>query len=899
MSIDTQRFMDLTQSLTSLWSSPFTVIVCQYFLWQYLGPASLAGLAVMLVTIPLDAVIAKLLKKLQISNLRNKDKRIRVMNEVLDGIKVLKLYAWESSFSKKIQDSRDVEIKTLKKIALYSAILTFVVTATPFFVAIASFGTYVMVDPVKNILTAEIAFVSMSFFNIMRQPLATLPFLIVQMIQAVVSLERVNRFLNAKEVKPDDISHDKDDKVAIDLRKASFTWDTTNPPVLTNISMKVNKGSLVAIVGQVGCGKSSLLSSLTGEVIKLGTVSKVNVDGSIAYVPQEPWIQNATLRYNVTFGKHYKEKTYKQVLDSCTLTEDLSILDAGDLTEIGEKGINLSGGQKQRTSLARAVYSNRDIYLLDDPLSAVDARVGKHIFENVIGPEGLLKNKTRLLVTNSITFLPQTDLIVVLKGGTISEMGTYHELLKNKGEFADYLLEHIPDEPADDEDEFVLENIKEELQQVLGKKAMSQKSRSRKYSRHVSAISNASSEETPSTTVSKPTRRQQKEETHPSKSQARGGLMKEETVETKSVKWNVYIYYLKALGLQIMGTAYLSMIITQAFDLATNIWLSKWSDDPNSYLPSIRNKYLGVYGALGSVSAVFVMISTFTFAVGGLTAAKHIHNAMLDNILLAPMSFFDTNPKGRVLNRFSKDTDFIDQAIPANFNALSRLALSMVSMLIGISLADPLFLVFIIPLGGAYWFVQTIYVKTARQLKRLESTARSPIYSLFSETLSGMSTIRAFNVQEDFLAENEKKVDFSQVSYQPNLVSTRWLSIRLEMLGNLIVLIAAMLAILGRDSLDPGIVGLSLTYASSLTNTLSFLIRQTSQIETNMVSVERVKEYEHDLPQEAPHRMPEQDPPEAWPEYGSITFKEYHTRYREGLDLVLKGISCQIMVSYC
>ena len=227
------------------------------------------------------------------------------------------------------------------------------------------------------------------------------------------------------------------------------------------------------------------------------------------------------------------------------------------------------------------------------------------------------------------------------------------------------------------------------------------------------------------------------------------GLVREEGVENKGVKWSVYLYYLKALGLQTMSIAYLSMIITQSFDLATNIWLSQWADDRNSGVPSIRNKYLGVYGTLGSISSVFVMISTFTFAVGGLSAAKHIHNAMLDNILMAPMYFFDTNPKGRVLNRFSKDTDYMDQAIPANFNALSKLALSMVGMLIGIAYANPLFLAFVLPLSGVYWFVQGIYVKTARQLKRLESTARSPIYSLFSETLSGMSTIRAFNVQDD------------------------------------------------------------------------------------------------------------------------------------------------------
>ena len=421
MSIDTQRFMDLTTVVTALWSSPFTVIVCQYFLWQVLGPASLAGLAVMILTIPLNSLIAKKLKKVQQSNLKNKDRRMRTMNEVLDGIKVLKLYAWESSFGRKIQDNRAVEISALKRVAFYNAILTFAVTALPFLVAITSFATFVLCNP-NSQLTAQIAFVSLAYYDIMRNPLSQIPSLIVQTVQASVSVERVNKFLNEKEIKPEDISHHKDAKRAVVMEKCSFTWDTAEPPVLKNISMVIPKGKLVAIVGPVGSGKSTLLSGLTGEVIKLGSVSTINIDGSVAYVPQEPWIQNETVRNNVLFGKHYKDKVYRKVLDACALSEDLKILPAGDFTEIGERGINLSGGQRQRTSLARAVYANRDVYLLDDPLAAVDAPVGKHIFEHVLGPDGLLKNKTRVLVTNSITFLPKVDMIIVLKHGEISEV---------------------------------------------------------------------------------------------------------------------------------------------------------------------------------------------------------------------------------------------------------------------------------------------------------------------------------------------------------------------------------------------------------------------------------------------------------------------------------------------
>ena len=248
MSIDTQRFMDLTQNITTLWSSPLTIILSQYFLWQYLGPSSLAGLAFMVITIPIDALISQKLKKLQAANLKNKDSRIKIMNEVLEGIKVLKLYAWEPSFIRKIQAVRDEEIKTLKKTAILSSILTFIFTATPFFVAICSFAAYVLTG---NVLTPEIAFVSLSFFNIVRMPLASFPFLIVQLIQAMVSLDRINRFLNSQETNPESISHDNDEDKAVLMQNASFTWDTDLPPTIENVTLSIRKGDLVAVVGQV------------------------------------------------------------------------------------------------------------------------------------------------------------------------------------------------------------------------------------------------------------------------------------------------------------------------------------------------------------------------------------------------------------------------------------------------------------------------------------------------------------------------------------------------------------------------------------------------------------------------------------------------------------------------
>ena len=366
-----------------------------------------------------------------------------------------------------------------------------------------------------------------------------------------------------------------------------------------------------------------------------------------------------------------------------------------------------------------------------------------------------------------------------------------------------------------------------------------------------------------------------------------------ETLETKKVSRKVYWIYAQAVGLVVTLTTILLMIANQGFTLGTNFWLAEWSDDPDSAIPSVRNLYLGVYGGLGAASSVTVMLSSLLVTLGGLSASSKLHNAMLENVFHAPMSFFDTNPKGRVVQRFAKDVDWVDRNIPMIFQALIRLLFNVLGTIIAICVASPIFIVIIVPLTFLYWFVQQLYVASSRQLRRLESNSRSPIYSLFGEIISGVSTIRAYNLEHKFILDNQVNVDHNQACYLPSLAASRWLSIRLEMLGNIIILFAALFAVLGRGTLDPGLVGLSLNYASQITMSLNMLIQQTSQIETSMVSVERIKEYQDSIEQEAPYSLPLQDPKD-WPQYGEITFDHYKTRYRPGLELVLKGVNAEI-----
>ena len=908
--IDSQRLTDVIQSLNLLWSSPLTIILSMYSLWGLLGPSCLAGLSVMLLLIPTNTVLGSRMKKFQRENMKLKDARMKTMNEILDGMKVLKLYAWEPSFHEQVSDIRAKEVTNLKKLSYLQAVQRFIFNATPFFVAIASFATFVLVDE-NNILDAQTAFVSLSYFNIMRNPLTSLPNLIVQIIQAQVSIDRLNKYLNAREGDPGAVTRHDEGSTVIRISNGNFTWGSeNNETILEDINLEVERNELVAVVGQVGSGKSSLLSCLINEMSRSGYNASVNVNGRVAYVPQQGWMQNASLQDNVTFGQHVDEEKYNQVVEACALRQDLDILPHGDQTEIGEKGINLSGGQKQRVSLARAVYSEGDIFLLDDPLSAVDAHVGKHIFDHVIGPDGLLRDKTRVLVTHGVKFLPYVDKIIVLKDGKITESGTYKELLDQGNEFADFLINYIQEEEEkhlEGQDLNDLKIVKERLESRLGKENL------RRQVSKTSSVSSAPSRGKRSSenkTVNEksslrrkgnknygainPGENAKQEKTKPRGGKSSGKLMTTEHVETTSVERAVYGFYFKAVGVQVALWILFLNILQQAISIGTNVWLSTWSDDPDAGQSSVRDMYLGVYGLLGTLSALGFCSVTLVTALGGLNASTKLHDNMLMSVLRAPMSFFDTNPKGRIVNRFAKDIDYVDTNIPLTFGALMRLGFGVLGIILVICTTLPIFIAVIIPVSAGYWLLQKFYVSSSRQLRRLESSTRSPVYSWFGESVSGISTIKAYGLEEAFCKEMENKADANGRTMMPNYTANRWLSIRLEILGNIIVLSAALLAVLGRDSLDPGMVGLSLSYAMQITGQLNFLIRQTSQIENNMVSVERIKEYQSSLPQEADWTLADDPGQEMWPSSGGIELSKLEMRYREGLPLVLKEIDLSI-----
>uniref|UniRef100_A0AAZ3SXA1 ATP-binding cassette, sub-family C (CFTR/MRP), member 3 n=1 Tax=Oncorhynchus tshawytscha TaxID=74940 RepID=A0AAZ3SXA1_ONCTS len=901
MSVDAQRFMDLTTFLNMLWSAPLQIILALYFLWQNLGPSVLAGVAVMILLIPLNAAIAVRTRAYQVEQMQYKDARIKLMNEILNGIKVLKLYAWESSFKEKVLEIRQKELNVLRKTAYLGALSTMAWTSAPFLVALTTFAVYVTVDK-NNILDAEKAFVSLSLFNILRFPLNMLPQVISSIVQASVSLKRIQDFLSHDELDPESVNRTNTaTDSSVTVVNGKFTWAKRDPPALHNINLMVPQGSLLAVVGHVGCGKSSLVSALLGEMEKME--GDISIQGSVAYVPQQAWIQNATLRDNILFGKAYNEHKYHCCLDACALTQDLEVLPGGDLTEIGEKGINLSGGQRQRVSLARALYNEADVYLLDDPLSAVDAHVAKHIFDQVIGPEGALQGKTRILVTHGISFLPQVDNIVVMVEGRVSEMGSYQELLKQNGAFAEFLrnysLEDIIEEDEatealiDEEENFPDDALSNHTDMVDNEPVVNEAKR--QFIRQISIIS-GDLENPKSRSVRKRlcSERKHAESDSEKKLPKVEKLIQAETAETGRVKSKVFWEYAKAVG------PLLSLFICflygcqSAASIGANVWLSQWTNDAAQNVTQENvSMRVGVYAALGMAQGLLVMVSSFTLAMGNIGAARKLHYALLDNKFHTPQSFFDTTPIGRVINRFSKDIYVIDEALPSTVLMFLGTFFSSLSTMIVIVASTPIFAVVIAPLAFIYIFVQRFYVATSRQLKRLESVSRSPIYSHFSETVTGSSVIRAYCRHDAFVLMSDMKVDDNQKSYYPGIVSNRWLGVRIEFIGNCIVLFAALFAVIGKDKLNPGLVGLSVSYALLVTMSLNWMVRMTSDLESNIVAVERVREYS-ETKTEAPWEVEDKKPSPDWPSQGNVEFSDYSVRYREGLELVLKNLTLSV-----
>lgn len=696
MSVDAQRIMDLIPYLHILWSGPFQIGLALYFLYQEMGPSIFAGLGVMVAMIPVNAFLSTRQRKYQKVQMKNKDNRMKLIEESLSGIKVIKLYAWEPAFQLKIENVRKKELETLKSIGYLSAIQSFTWSCTPFMVCFATFALYCVIG--EEPFDATKIFVSLSLFNMLQFPLNMFPMVIASVVEASVALKRLYHFLMSEELDPEavdrlDVSSERKEDPAIRAPGVSFSWLKDGEIILHDLNFTLKKGQLMGVVGKVGSGKSSILSAILGEMYRVDTDGdlKIAVRGSLAFVGQQAWIMNATLRENILFGKQYDEQLYQTTIDACGLRPDMEMLPGGDLTEIGERGINLSGGQKQRISFARAVYAQADIYLLDDPLSAVDAHVGRHIFNSVIGSSGLLKNKARFFVTHAIQFLPECDQIMMVNGGRIVEgPASFRTLMgmKENGnvwQLVNEFIETRAESSDKEEDVITLDELAEKAGVRLSSSVQSAKS-------NLSVLSvrkEKSRTPTPATVL--------KEELKNQTSEPVTQLMVKEETAKGSVSKDVYWSYVKACSWPAVVATIIMMIVGQLTTTGSDVWLERWGSHPESASTWL---YLGVYGSFGLLFAILVVAQViFVWVFCAIRSSRVLHHDLLMSIMHEPMWFFDTTPLGRIVNRFSKDIYTVDEVLPRSFMSYFRTLFSVIAIIFVIIISTPLFLLFVIPMG--------------------------------------------------------------------------------------------------------------------------------------------------------------------------------------------------------
>eukprot|EP01118_Nematostelium_gracile_P016057 TRINITY_DN656_c0_g1_i1.p1 TRINITY_DN656_c0_g1~~TRINITY_DN656_c0_g1_i1.p1 ORF type:complete len:1510 (-),score=442.59 TRINITY_DN656_c0_g1_i1:26-4555(-) len=834
---DAQFVCDTLVAFTGGIIAPIQVLICIGLLGRIIHAYTLIALVVIVIIVPLTGAIGMKFKKLRFEIQRFADKRLKFTNELLSGIRIVKFYAWEDAFLKNIRALRISELEEVKSLGVFRSILILITGNTTTIIIGAIFLFYAYVG--NNTLNAAIAFSVLSFLNLIRFPFFFLSFTVTLVAQYKITFDRIQKFLESPELMVEMTETKQESKVHLD--NATFSWEKdAEKAQLSELSLDIAPGKLVMVAGAVGSGKSTLVNALLGEVpIVSGT--RYTQPGGISYVAQEAWIFNATLRENILFGLPFDPEKYEDVIEAAALGPDLIQLPDGDQTEIGERGITLSGGQKQRVSIARALYSNTDIFILDDPFSAVDAHVGKHLFENAL--RGYLKGKTIILITNQLQYLPYADQVVLLKKGKVIGVDTYQSLMESSPELRKMMADFGALEQKSEEEE-PKKNAK-----VLEK------------GKTFSAV-----------------------ETEKKKAEVK---------ESGLVSWRVYWYYIKngkaALFLLIIGL----YLIGTAAAIVSSWWLAQWSSQAYDYSIGV---FIGVYIALLVCQALFNFLAILGMAFFSRNASFQLHDNVISRIVRAPTAFFDITPLGRIINRFAKELSSIDALLPIQMTQVLNSIFGLIGVFAAMLFASPYLIIPIVAAVIFYTFFQVYYRHVSVELQRLESLSRAPILSHLAETRNGISSVRAYRKQETFVSANMDKIDMNTSQLFAMRYCASWYGLVLDVVGvTLVFIVMAVILILrntSRGDLDIGFVGLTLTYTAGLTQILSNLNTTVVDTETRMNSVERIKEYDA-LPQEPPAIIPENRPPADWPTKGEIKFVDYSLSYRKG-ENVLKELNATV-----
>ena len=869
ISNDTERFDQTMPFLPFLLIGPLKAIAIAFLVYQKLKWPGLVGVVSCVLTAPLFYVMGVAYRKFRRSMAEWTDKRVKVMNEIITGMRLIKMYGWEVPFAQTVKQLRLAESVQLMKttnLRAFNSVFFFISTPLIMFIIISLYVHFI--DQDKDPLTPANVFATLMLINVLRISVALfVPEAIKNGSECLISLARIEEFLLCEEHQnvaamfgeKDDAAAagrpakqgtvntapDADDGsaataaagslkegVMVEVKDVACTWPGSHTTVLERLNLTVPTGGLIGIMGSVGAGKSSFLSLLIGDLEKQGGSCHVGTRPTM--VNQEVWLTSDTVQRNILFGRALDQERYEAVVDACCLASDFKQFAEGDQTVIGDRGITLSGGQKARIGLARACYEGGDLFLLDDPLSAVDCVVGRHIVNKCIN--GLLRNTTRILVTHQHQFLPLCD--------TVYEMDPVRKTLVKTEAF-----------PVADEAEEETEK-KEEA---------------------AAAAPEGEAKDAAET-------------------------MSKEDRMTGAVTYKTYVEYFRHGGMCLAVLTLVLVAIAQTGMLLTDVWLTRWVDRPaGDKDDSFHYRY---YAICLSVLVVVAAVRSGLFFHVAIKASTSMHNSMFRALVRLPMFFFDTNPTGRILNRFSKDVGQMDELLPWIFFDCVQQILICVGSIVMVCIFNPWVLLAAAPILAFFIYMRNYFIASGREVKRLEAQNRSPLYSCFSETISGVSTIRAYGRVRSLFGRYCAVQDDHTSAFYLFVMLNRWIGSRLDLASWFFIAMATIAAVLARDEMSSGQVAVSIAYAATLAGAAQWAVRQSAELENMMTATERVRLYATleaedgaaalaDEPTKATKTKKAQKKAQtkAWPSKGEVVFDEFSMRYREGLPLVLNKIS--------
>uniref|UniRef100_A0A6Q2YZT6 ATP-binding cassette, sub-family C (CFTR/MRP), member 9 n=1 Tax=Esox lucius TaxID=8010 RepID=A0A6Q2YZT6_ESOLU len=855
VAIETNQLMWFLFLCPNLWAMPVQIVMGVILLHYLLGTSALIGASVIVLLAPVQYLIATKLADTQKSTLDHSTDRLKKTSEILKGIKLLKLYAWENIFCDSVEDTRGKELTSLRTFALYTSMSIFMNAAIPIAAVLVTFVSHVLI--IGSRPSPSEAFAALALFHILVTPLFLLSTVVRFAVKALMTWDGsiselvLLRLMSSYSVQ---VSH------------GFFTWGS-NLSTLADINVCIPTGQLTMIVGQVGCGKSSLLLAMLGEMQSIsGKVCWSNKNRySVAYATQKSWLLNATVEENITFGSPFNKQRYKTVIDACSLQPDIDLLPFGDQTEIGERGINLSGGQRQRICVGRALYQNTNIVFLDDPFSALDIHLSDHLMQ-----EGILKflqddKRTVVLVTHKLQYLIHADWIIAMKDGSVLRDGTLKDIQTHDVELYEHWKTLMNRQDQELEKDTEIDNCQTALERKTLRRAF--------YSRE--AKNQEEDDDNMSTTTSR----------------------------RSKIPWSLCWRYLSSGGFFMVFLMIFSKLLKHSVMVAIDYWLATWTATKTENTPVNSTtddsktdcEYMSVFIVLCAAGIVLCLITSLTVEFLGLSAATNLHHNLLNKIIHAPIRFFDVTPLGQILNRFSADTNIIDQHIPPTLESLTRSTLLCLSAIGVIAFVTPFFLITLFPLAVIFYFIQKYFRVASKDLQDLDDSTQLPLLCHFSETAEGLTTIRAFRHEARFKQRMLELTDTNNTAYLFLSAANRWLEVRTDYLGAVIVLTAAVTSIWSSLYLLPSaLVGLGLTYALTVTNYLNWVVRNLADLEVQMAAVKKVNSFLSTESENYEGSMDNSQVPEDWPQHGDIKIQDLSVRYDPLLKPVLKHVSAYI-----